>query len=97
VTFAARYGQVFRPGGVRILADKNNRRYLTKQEEAVLRVDIAHGYFIYGKDKDAIKQAEKALQLAGADIVPRAYWVAGIASWRSGTYGTGIGLYAYAG
>ena len=74
----------FPTGGVKILADKNNRRYLTKQEEAVLRVDIAHGYFIYGKDKDAINQAEKALQLAGADIVPRAYWIAGIASWRSG-------------
>ena len=71
-------------GGVKILADKNNLRYLTKQEEAVLRVDIAHGYFIYGKDEEAIKQAEKALELAGGDIVPRAYWVAGISSWRLG-------------
>lgn len=71
-------------GGVKILADKNNRRYLTKLEEAVLRVDIAHGYFIYGKEKEAIQQAEKALQLAGGDKVPRAYWVAGISSWRLG-------------
>ena len=73
----------FPTGGVRILADKNNLRYLTKREEAVLRVDIAHGYFIYGKDSEAIKQAEYALELAGDDV-PRAYWVAGIASWRQG-------------
>ncbi len=52
----------FPTGGVNILADKNNLRYLTKQEEAVLRVDIAHGYFIYGKDKEAIKQAEKSFK-----------------------------------
>ncbi len=73
----------FPTGGVRILADKNNLRYLTKREEAVLRVDIAHGYFIYGKDDDAIKQANLALELAGDDV-PRAYWVAGIAAWRMG-------------
>jgi len=73
----------FPTGGVSILADKNNLRYLTKREEAVLRVDIAHGYFIYGKDDDAIKQANLALELAGDDV-PRAYWVAGIAAWRMG-------------
>ncbi len=73
----------FPTGGVRILADKNNLRYLTKLEEAILRVDIAHGYFIYGKDGEAIKQAKYALELAGNDV-PRAYWVAGIAAWRQG-------------
>ena len=73
----------FPSGGVQILADKNNLRYLTKHEEAVLRVDIAHGYFIYGKDDEAIKQANLALELSGNDV-PRAYWVAGIAAWRMG-------------
>ena len=71
-------------GAVKILANKNKLRYLTKLEEAVLRVDIAHGYFIYGKDNEAIKQAKKALKLASGVQVPRAYWIAGIASWRSG-------------
>ena len=76
-------------GGVKILANVSNRRYLTKMEEAVLRVDIAHGYFIYGKNADAIKQAERALDLVvasgtSADALPRAYWVAGIAAWRAG-------------
>ena len=76
-------------GAVKILAKASNRRYLTKMEEAVLRVDIAHGYFIYGKDADAIKQAEYALDLvvasgAAADALPRGFWVAGIAAWRAG-------------
>ena len=72
------------PTGAKIvLGRKDSRKYLTKYEEALLRVDIAHGYFIYGKEKEAIAQAEHALRLAG-DKVPRAYWVAGIAAWRMG-------------
>lgn len=69
-------------GGLRLLT-RSNLRYLTKYEEAVLRADIAHGYFIYGKDKDAITQAERSLKIAGAEV-PQAYWTAGIAAWRRG-------------
>ena len=74
---------------VKILENADNRRHLTKMEEAVLRVDIAHGYFIYGKNYDAIRQAERALDLlvasgAAADALPRGLWVAGIAAWRAG-------------
>jgi soluble lytic murein transglycosylase-like protein len=69
-------------GGLRMLI-KGNLHYLTKYEEAVLRADIAHGYFIYGKDRKAIAQARQAISLAGADV-PQAYWTAGISAWRSG-------------
>ena len=69
-------------GGLNLLT-KANLRYLTKYEEAVLRADIAHGYFIYGKDIDAIRQARQAIALAGVNV-PAAYWTAGIAAWRHG-------------
>ena len=71
------------PSGGRDLLNKGNLRYLTKYEEAVLRADIAHGYFIYGKDINAIRQARQAIAIAGAKV-PVAYWTAGIAAWRSG-------------
>ncbi len=71
------------PSGGRDLLTKGNLRYLTKYEEAVLRADIAHGYFIYGKDINAIRQARQAIAIAGSKV-PVAYWTAGIAAWRSG-------------
>ena len=71
------------PSGGRDLLNKGNLRYLTKYEEAVLRADIAHGYFIYGKDINAIRQARQAIAIAGSKV-PVAYWTAGIAAWRSG-------------
>ena len=71
------------PSGARDMLTKGNLRYLTKYEEAVLRADIAHGYFIYGKDINAIRQARQAIAIAGTKV-PVAYWTAGIAAWRSG-------------
>ena len=71
------------PTGALELLNKGNLRYLTKYEEAVLRADIAHGYFIYGKDQKAISQSKRAIGLAGTKV-PQAYWTAGIAAWRSG-------------
>ncbi|MGC6485577.1 MAG: lytic transglycosylase domain-containing protein [Candidatus Puniceispirillales bacterium] len=71
------------PTGALELLNKANLRYLTKYEEAVLRADIAHGYFIYGKDIAAISQSKRAIALAGKKV-PRAYWTAGISAWRHG-------------
>lgn len=71
------------PTGALNLLTKSNLKYLTKFEEAVLRADIAHGYFIYGKDQSAIAQGKQAIALAGVKV-PQAYWTAGIAAWRSG-------------
>ena len=69
-------------GGLNQLTE-GNIRYLTKYEEAVLRADIAHGYFIYGKAGAAVAQAKRAIALAGR-AVPQAYWTAGISAWRLG-------------
>ena len=71
------------PTGALDLLTKANLRYLTKYEEAVLRADIAHGYFIYGKDVAAISQSKRAIALAGTKV-PQAYWTAGISAWRHG-------------
>ena len=71
------------PSGALELLNKGNLRYLTKHEEAVLRADIAHGYFIYGKDINAIRQSRQAIAISGRKV-PAAYWTAGIAAWRSG-------------
>lgn len=71
------------PTGARDMLNKSNLRYLTKHEEAVLRADISHGYFIYGKDQSSISQAKQAIAISGVKV-PQAYWTAGIAAWRSG-------------
>ena len=71
------------PSGALEMLNKSNLKYLTKYEEAVLRADIAHGYFIYGKDQKAITQSRQAIGLVGIKV-PQAYWTAGISAWRSG-------------
>jgi soluble lytic murein transglycosylase-like protein len=71
------------PTGALKVLTKSNLRYLTEYEEAVLRADIAHGYFIYGKDQKAITQARQAIGISGIKV-PQAYWTAGISAWRSG-------------
>jgi len=71
------------PSGAADLLTKENIRYLTKFEEGVLRADIAHGYFIYGKDLKAISYAKQAIALGGTSV-HQAYWTAGIAAWRHG-------------
>jgi len=71
------------PSGAASLLTEENLRYLTKFEEGVLRADIAHGYFIYGKDLKAISLAKQAIALGGTSVY-QAYWTAGIAAWRHG-------------
>ena len=70
------------------MLNKSNLRYLTKYEEAVLRADLAHGYFIYGKDQKAIPstsaivlQAQKSRKPIGQLASPLG--VRGISHLRS--------------
>lgn len=44
---------------------------------------IARGYFVFGKDRDALAVAQRALARSGG-AVPLAYWWAGLSSWRLG-------------
>ena len=46
---------------------------------------IARGYFFFGKDREALAVAHRALARSG-DRVPLACWWAGLASWRLGKY-----------
>ena len=71
------------PSGARDHLTVANLKYLTGYEEAVLRADIAHGYFIYGVDSKAVSQAKRAIAKAGRSV-PQAYWTAGLAAWRMG-------------
>ena len=67
------------------LSEKGNLRYLTAIEEATLRGEIAHGYFIFGLDDKAIRTARQAIA-KGKDKAYMAYWAGGLAAWRSHQY-----------
>jgi len=70
-------------GALKIINDEGNKRYLTKFEEAQLRGEIAHAYFIFGLDQKAIREARFAIG-AGRDDALMGYWAGGLAAWRSG-------------
>ena len=72
-------------GALKVVDDPKNRRYLTKVEEAQLRGEIAHAYFIFGLDQKAIREARHAIG-AGRDSAFMGYWAGGLAAWRSGQY-----------
>jgi len=67
------------------LSEKANLRYLTAIEEATLRGEIAHGYFIFGLDDKAIRAARQAIA-KGKDRAYMAYWAGGLAAWRTHQY-----------
>jgi len=58
-------------------------RLLHRLEEDLARWSIAHGYFIFGKDKEALEEAKKAAARSGPRL-PGVYWTAGLAAWRMG-------------
>lgn len=70
-------------GALNVIENERNRRYLTKQEEAQLRGEIAHAYFIFGVDHKAIRQARHGIGVGRSDA-HMAYWSGGLAAWRSG-------------
>ncbi len=54
---------------------------LDKTETAQLEEKIAQSFFLYGKDKEAIEYADRALKNASR-YTPHANWTAGLAAWR---------------
>ena len=72
-------------GALKVVNDPKNRRYLTRLEEAQLRGEIAHAYFIFGLDQKAIREARHAIG-AGREFAFMGYWAGGLAAWRSGQY-----------
>ena len=67
------------------LSQSGTTRYLTAIEEATLRGEIAHGYFIFGLDDKAIRTARQAIA-KGKDRAYMAYWAGGLAAWRTHQY-----------
>ena len=64
-----------------LLNNKKNQKYLTNNEEAQLRAELSHAYFIFNYDHRAIRQARLSLSLSDHDN-PLALWAGGLASWR---------------
>jgi len=73
-------------GALQTINAKSNLRYLTKGEEAQLRGEIAHAYFIFGLDDKAITQGRYAIG-AKYENAQMGYWASGLAAWRSGDIG----------
>ena len=72
-------------GALEFLKSPNNKRYLTKSEEGILRSEIAHAFFIFGVDAKAIREARHAIGV-GKSAASLGYWAGGLAAWRSGQY-----------
>ena len=66
----------------KFLSNPNSLRFLTPSEEAHLRGEIAHAYFIYGLDDKAVITAREAISKSPKTAY-MAYWAAGLASYRS--------------
>jgi soluble lytic murein transglycosylase len=69
-------------GGLEILDKADSLRYLTKTEEAHLRGELAHAFFIFGVDDKAIRQARYAIA-KGGEKAWMGLWAGGLAAWRS--------------
>ena len=70
-------------GALDFLNKKSSRRVLTDGEESQLRWEIAHAYFIFDKDFEAITEASKSLLISNGQN-SNAWFTAGLASWRKG-------------
>lgn len=70
-------------GALDTINAKSNLRYLTKGEEAQLRGEVSHAYFIFGRDDKAVRQGRYAIA-ASNDHAQMGYWAAGLAAWRGG-------------
>lgn len=70
-------------GAFRKLAAPDTRALMDPVEFALARAEIAHGYFVFGKDTRALELAEKSMTVSAATI-PVAAWTAGLAAWRLG-------------
>ena len=72
------------PTGARKKLGRARARFILDPVEfALARAEIAHGYFIFGKDKLALELADKSIAEA-VQTIPIAGWTGGLAAWRLG-------------
>ena len=72
-------------GALEMVNNKSNLRYLTATEEAHLRGEIAHAYFIFGVDDKAVRTARQAIAKDTEEAF-MGYWAGGLAAWRAERY-----------
>ena len=72
-------------GALEMINNKSNLRYLTATEEAHLRGEIAHAYFIFGVDDKAVRAARQAIAKDTEEAF-MGYWAGGLAAWRAERY-----------
>ena len=72
-------------GALEMINNKSNLRYLTATEEAHLRGEIAHAYFIFGVDDKAVRTARQAIAKDTEEAF-MGYWAGGLAAWRAERY-----------
>jgi soluble lytic murein transglycosylase len=70
-------------GAYKKLTTTKARALLDPVEFALARAEVAHGYFVFGKDSRALALAEKSMA-EEASSVPVAAWTGGLAAWRLG-------------
>ncbi len=75
----------------KFLSNPDNLRFLTPSEEAHLRGEIAHAYFVYGLDDKAVMTARQAISKSPKTAY-MGYWAAGLSLYRSYQYGL-AGIY----
>lgn len=78
-----RLGRGWPSGARKVLNTAEFDRLASAPEFDSLQAEIAHGYFVHGKDELAFAMAAKSAKRSG-DFVPEAYWTAGLAAWRLG-------------
>ncbi|MGB0810599.1 MAG: lytic transglycosylase domain-containing protein, partial [Candidatus Puniceispirillaceae bacterium] len=66
-------------GALEMINNKSNLRYLTATEEAHLRGEIAHAYFIFGVDDKAVRTARQAIAKDTKEAF-MGYWAGGLAA-----------------
>ena len=76
-------GKGWPTGAHRKLKTADARQLLDLVEIAIARAEIAHGYFVFGKDTLALELAENSMAESPAAI-PVAAWTGGLAAWRLG-------------
>ena len=58
-------------------------RIADEVEIDIVRAEIAHAFFIWGRDDDALAMAEQSVARSGG-LAPLGYWTAGLAAYRQG-------------
>ncbi len=70
-------------GAYRKLKTRRYSKILNHSQIALIRAEIAHGYFVFGKDQLALDLANQSIA-ESRETVPIASWAAGLAAWRLG-------------